>query len=145
MSVHYLPEGYNSVNSYLITPHAEQVIEFLKAVFDAEEVGRLLGPDGKIGHAEVQLGNSRIMLSTGMPGSTPSSSVLVVYVPDTDATYARAIAAGAESVREPADQFYGDRSGGVKDSAGNQWWIHTHIEDVSFDEVERRAANLPQG
>ncbi len=145
MTVHYLPTGYNSVNAYIITPQAHEVRAFLTTVFDAKEVGCINGPDGKIGHAELQLGNSRIMLSHGMPGSTPTAAVLVVYVPDADATYARAIAAGAESIRAPADQFYGDRSGGVKDTAGNQWWIHTHIEEVSFEEVERRAANLPQG
>lgn len=144
MAVHYLPQGYNTVNAYLITPQASEVLDFLIKVFDAKEVGRLKGPDGKIGHAELQLGSSRIMISHGMPDSPPSSAVMVVYVPDADATYAKAIAAGAKSIRTPADQFYGDRSGGVTDMAGNQWWIHTHIEDLSFAEIEQRAAQLPK-
>ncbi len=145
MTVNYIAEGYHSVNTYLISPKVNEVLAFVKTVFDAVELGCLKTPDGKIGHAEVQVGNSRIMLSQGMPESLPSAAVLVVYVPDADAVYAKAIAAGATPIREPADQFYGDRSGGVIDMAGNQWWIHTHIEDVSFEEVERRMANLPQG
>jgi len=138
MSVHYLPEGYNTVNSYLVVPNADQVIEFLIEVFHAEVMGRLTYPDGKISHAEVQLGNSRVMLSEAIEGMPALPSMLVVYVPNVDEVYQRALAAGAKSIREPTDQFYGDRSGGVTDVGGNQWWIHTHIEDVSFEEIEKR-------
>ncbi len=112
-------------------------------VFDAVEVGRLKYPDGKVSHAELQLGTSRIMLSEALADMPATPSVLVVYVPDADKTYQRALMAGAKSVRPPTDQFYGDRSGGVTDLSGNQWWIHTHIEDVSFEEIERRVAVQP--
>ncbi|WP_410211055.1 VOC family protein [Aquirhabdus sp.] len=144
MAVHYLPEGYNTVNPYLIIQKVDQVIDFLVQVFDAVEVGRLKYPDGKVSHAELQLGTSRIMLSEAIGDMPATPAVLVVYVPDADKAYQRALMAGAKSVRPPTDQLYGDRSGGVTDLSGNQWWIHTHIEDVPFEEIERRMTAQPK-
>jgi uncharacterized glyoxalase superfamily protein PhnB len=96
------------------------------------------GPDGKIGHAEVEIGDSIVMLADVPPDGEAMRTMLNIYVEDCDATYKSALAAGAESVREPEDQFYGDRSGGVRDKWGNQYYVSTHIEDVSPEEMERR-------
>ena len=139
MSAQPIPEGYNTVTPYLVIEGADEVLEFVKQAFGAEERFRMDREDGTIGHAEVTIGDSVVMLAeaggewTSMPGG------LHLYVEDCDATYARALEAGAESVREPEDQFYGDRSGGVRDRAGNLWWITTHVEDVPPEEMERRA------
>ena len=89
-------------------------------------------------HAEVKIGDSRIMLAEACGAWTPMPTMIHLYVPDTDATYRSALEAGATSLQEPADQFYGDRSGGVKDAFGNHWWIATHKEDLSAEEMQRR-------
>ena len=115
------------------------MIDFLKEVFNAQEVMRLAAPSGRIGHAEVRIGDSVVMLGDAHGEHKPMQAMLHVYVDDADATYERAVAAGATSVQAPVDQFYGDRSGGVKDRCGNLWWIATHIEDVQPDELKRRA------
>jgi uncharacterized glyoxalase superfamily protein PhnB len=139
MAVKPIPDGYHTVTPYLKVRGADKLVEFLKQAFDAEEVERLAQPDGTIMHAEVRIGDSIVMLGEArgetdlMPGS------LYLYVSDTDATYTRAVQAGASSTMEPADQFYGDRNAGVKDPSGNQWWIATHKEDVSLDELKKRA------
>lgn len=141
-----IPEGYHTVTPYLTVDGAAKLLDFVKRTFDAEELFRMETPDGKIGHAEVRIGDSVVMLadaSTSDQGQ-PMPGLLNVYVEDADATYRRALDAGATSVREPADQFYGDRSGGVRDACGNQWWIATHIEDVPPDEMERRAKEAMQ-
>jgi PhnB protein len=140
MPVNPIPEEYHSVTPYLLVEDAEGLIEFLKATFGAEETGRIPGKDGKIGHAEARIGDSIVMLadaSTSDSGQAMSAMV-VVYTEDVDKTYQRALEAGASSLREPADQFYGDRNAGVRDAFGNHWWIHTHVEDVSPDEMARR-------
>jgi len=108
-------------------------------VFDAREVERLAAPGGRIGHAEMRIGDSLVMLADSHGEREPLRMMLHVYVDDADAVYQRALAAGAASVQTPDDQFYGDRSGGVKDSFGNLWWIATHIEDVPPEELKRRA------
>lgn len=138
MAAKPIPEGYHSVTPYLTVPGVDRLIEFLKAAFDAREIGRLLRPDGGVMHAEVMIGDSKVMM--GEPGCEygPRPANLHLYVEDTDASYRRALAAGAISIREPANQFYGDRSAGVQDPSGNQWWIATHVEDVSPEELERR-------
>ena len=136
-----IPPGYATVTPYLCVADAAKLIEFLKQAFAAEVTFRMDRPDGAVAHAEVKIGDSKVMIGQPAPGQE-TQAMLHLYVPDTDAVYARAIAAGAASVREPADQFYGDRSGGVRDISGNQWWIATHIEDVAPEEMERRMAGM---
>ncbi|MGI8992383.1 MAG: VOC family protein [Bryobacteraceae bacterium] len=140
MGVHYIPEGHTNVVPYIVVPGIGKLIDFLKAVFDAEETERMARPDGAIMHAQVKIGGSILMMGEpqGEFGSMPSQ--LYVYVRDTDDVYKRAIEAGGTSLMEPADQFYGDRNAGVKDPFGNQWWIATHKEDVSPEELRVRAA-----
>jgi PhnB protein len=132
-----VPPGYATVTPYLCVADAARLIEFLKQAFAAELIFRLDRPDGAVAHAEMTLGDSKIMLGQPAPGQE-THAMIHLYLPDADAVYARALAAGATSVREPADQFYGDRSAGVRDPFGNQWHIATHIEDVSPEEMERR-------
>jgi PhnB protein len=139
MAVKPIPDGYHSVTPYLLTAEAARLIDFLKQAFAAEEHERVSRPDGAIMHAEVRIGDSVVMMGEPMPPLAPMPASLHVYVPDVDAVYQRALRAGATSVMEPADQFYGDRSGGVKDPFGNLWWIGTHKEDVPPDELARRA------
>ncbi len=138
--VQAIPDAYGSVTPYLVVEGAEELMGFLQNTFGATIRGGdvMRGPDGKIGHAEVQIGNSIVMLADVPPDGEPMRAMLNVYVEDCDATYKKALAAGAESMRELEDQFYGDRSGAVKDKWGNQWYISTHIEDVSPEEMERR-------
>lgn len=138
MAVRPIPQGYGTVTPYLIVPDAAAQIDFLRAAFGAEETGRFADPDGRVMHASVTIGDSAVMLGEATDEWKPMPCVLHLYVEDTDAVYARAIAAGARSLREPADQFYGDRMAGVEDFVGNQWWIATHVEDVPREEMERR-------
>jgi PhnB protein len=137
-NVKAIPAGYHTVTPYLIVDGAAKLIEFVKQAFDAKEMLRMSGPDGRIGHTEIRIGDSMLMLSDSRDPWKPMPAMLYVYVEDVDATYQRALQAGATSVSEPKDQFYGDRSAGVQDSCGNQWWIGTHIEDVSQEELLRR-------
>lgn len=146
MAVKPIPEGYHTVTPYLAVDGAEQVLEFVKQAFGAEELFRMDTPDGKIGHAEVRIGDSPVMLADA-PTSDQGQAMpgmIHLYVDDVDEAFRRAIEAGATPLRDPADQFYGDRTGGVKDSAGNQWWIATHVEDVPPEEMQKRAAEMPQ-
>jgi PhnB protein len=146
MAVKPIPEGYHTVTPYLIVEGASDLIDFMKQGLGAEERMRMPQPDGKIGHAEMQVGDSVIMLSDANPDFPAMPAMIHLYVDDADAVYKRALAAGAMSVREPADQFYGDRSAGVKDAFGNQWYLATHVEDVSPEEMEKRmAAMQPAG
>jgi PhnB protein len=139
MAVKPVPEGYHTITPYLVVPGAAKLIDFLKQAFDAREIHRMNAPDGSVMHAELQIGDSRLMMGEAS-GQFPAMPVgLYLYVPNCDELYRRAIAAGGTSIAEPKDQFYGDRHGGVKDPAGNQWWIATHIEDVAPDEMTRRA------
>lgn len=137
-----IPENYPRVTPYLVVDGAAAVIDFAKDVLGAtERGGRYTTPDGKIGHAEFTIGESVIMcadVSASQEGRA-FPAILNVYVEDVDAVYAKAIKRGATPLREPADQFFGDRSAGVQDAAGNQWWIATHVEDVPPDEMARRA------
>jgi len=114
------------------------LIDFLRQVFDAEEEERFTGSDGRIRHAEVRIGDSIIMINDATPEFPAVPAMINVYTEDVDAAYKRALGEGATSLREPSDQFYGDRTGGVKDRFGNQWWIATHVEDVPQEELERR-------
>jgi PhnB protein len=139
MAVKPIPDGYHTVTPYLIVPDAAQLIDFLKQAFDAQESVRMASPDGRIAHAEVRIGDSVVMLSDAGEEAQVRMCMIHLYVDDADASFQRALQAGATSVREPANQFYGDRSGGVKDSFGNDWWIATHVEDVPLDEMKKRA------
>jgi PhnB protein len=133
-----IPENFPRVSPYLIVKDCSETIEFLKYVFDAEEKEKMTQPDGTVNHGEVSIGNSVIMMGKAAEDHKPQNSMLYIYVEDTDATYKRAIEKGAVSVMEPADQFYGDRTAGVKDENGVSWWMATHVEDVSPEELQRR-------
>jgi PhnB protein len=147
MAVRPIPEGYHSVTPYLIVSGAAAALEFYEKAFGAVEVLRIDAPDGKVGHAEVKIGDSHVMLADEFPdmGAASPKTVggspvgLLLYVPDVDAVFSRAVSAGA-TVRYPVnDKFYGDRAGTVVDPFGHQWTVATHKEDLSVEEVQRRA------
>ena len=144
MPVNSKPEGYSTVTPYFVVPGAAEFIEFLTAAFGGQEKSRHGTPDGKIMHAEVRIGDSLVMLGDSSPEFEPTRASIHVYVDDVDSTYRRALDAGGESLREPEDQFYGDRSAGIKDRFGNQWWLATHVEDVSPEEMQKRQAAMAQ-
>jgi PhnB protein len=133
-----IPKGYHTVTPYLMVDDAAKFIDFMTRAFNAKAGEKMKTPDGKIGHAEVQIGDSHIMLSDSMSDHKALPAMLYFYLDDVDTFYRRAIDAGATSVKEPADQFYGDRAGCVK-MADITIWIATHIEDVPRDELERRS------
>jgi PhnB protein len=147
MSVKPIPEGYHSVTPYLIISGASDAIEFYKKAFGAAELFRFPAPDGKIGHAEIKIGDSPIMLADEYPamgykgpqslGGSPIT--LMIYVEDVDNVFNRAVDAGATVKEAVQDKFYGDRTGTLTDPFGHVWHISTHKEDVSMEELERRA------
>jgi PhnB protein len=147
MAVNPIPEGYHAVTPYLICKGAAAAIEYYKKVFGATELLRHGGPDGSIGHAEIRIGDSVVMLADEFaelaylsPKTIGGTGVLImVYVPDVDAVFARALAAGGTQHQALEDKFYGDRSGTVIDPFGQLWTISTHKEDVSPEEMTRRA------
>jgi len=134
-----MPDGYHSVTPYLSVPGVAKLLDFLQQAFEAQELHRMPRPDGTIMHAEVRIGDSLVMMGEPMGSAQPMFGSLYLYVHDVDAVYKRALQAGATSTSEPADQFYGDRSAGVKDPVGNQWWIATRQEDVPPEEMTKRA------
>ena len=150
--IHYIPKGYNSVTPYLVVKGAAKAIEYYKSVFGATEVMRMAGPDGRVGHAELQIGNSRIMLADENPqmGNRSAESIggspvsLYLYLPDCDKVVAKATAGGAKVLKPVADQFYGDRSGFIQDPFGHLWGIATHVEDVSDGEMKERMKKFTQ-
>jgi PhnB protein len=133
-----VPEGYHSINSFLIVQGAEKLIQFLQQTFDGKLEESVEGPDGRIAHAELTVGDSIIMMADATPKYAATAVHLYVYLENVDLTFKRALEAGASLVQEPADQFYGDRTAGVKDPTGNYWWIAQHVEDVPPEELERR-------
>jgi PhnB protein len=143
-----IPDGYHTATPYLIVKGAAQAIEFYKKAFGATELMRMPQPGGKIGHAEIKIGDSPIMLADESPdvgarspqsiGGSPVS--IMLYVEDVDRIFSQAVAAGAKVKRPVADQFYGDRTGGIEDPFGHLWYIATHKEDVSPEEMRKRAA-----
>jgi PhnB protein len=145
-----IPEGYHTVTPYLIVSDAAGAIDFYRRAFGGKELMRLAGPDGKVGHAEVAIGDSRIMLADEFPehgargpqafGGTPVT--MAMYVDDVDAVFQQAVSAGGTPIRPVQDQFYGDRSGMVADPYGHVWNIATHIEDVTPEEINRRFAEM---
>ena len=138
MPVKPIPEGYHSLTPLLVVPGVANLIEFVKEAFGAQEIFRFPGPDGRIAHAEVKIGDSMLMMGEPSEGHPPMPAMIHLYVEDVDAVYQRALEAGAGSLQEPADQFYGDRTAGVRDASGNQWHIATHKEDPSPEEFARR-------
>lgn len=143
-----IPEGYESPTAYLYVDGAAAAIDFYRKAFGAKETARFPNPDGTIGHADLMIGGGHIMLADASPGmgirgpeafgGSPVS--LCVYVEDVDEVVARAVAAGAKLTRPVADQFYGDRTGGLTDPFGHSWYFMTHVEDVSAEEMEKRMA-----
>ena len=152
MAVQPIPAGYHSVTPYLIVRDGAEAIEFYTKAFGAKELTRMEMPGGKIGHAEIQIGDSRIMMADEAPdmgflsplsfGGSPVA--LLLYVEDVNATYDQAMAAGAKSVKPLADQFYGDRAGTLADPYGHVWTVATHVEDVSEEELNKRFAEMMQ-
>ena len=140
MTVKAIPDGYHSVTPYLMVADDSKFIDFMSTVFDARTTEQLMRPDGKIGHTELRIGDSMIMLSEASESHPATPVMLHFYVDDVDATFERAVRAGGTVVSKPTNQFYGDRSGGVKEPSGNTIWIATHVEDVAPDELKRRAA-----
>jgi PhnB protein len=148
-----IPEGYHTATPYLIVRNAARAIEFYKKAFGATELMRMAEPSGRIGHAEIRIGDSPIMLADEVPemgfrspesfGGSPVS--ILLYVEEVDAVFNQAVAAGAKVQRPVADQFYGDRTGGVTDPFGHTWYIATHKEDVSPEEMRKRAAAAGRG
>jgi PhnB protein len=148
-----IPKNYPRVSPYLSIDGAAKAIDFYRDIFGATQRGRMDGPDGRIGHAELEIGESVIMLSDPFPGMenpTPTSLggspvFLMVYVEDVDDVFARAIKAGAKEIAPVQDQFYGDRTGQFEDPFGHRWHVATHVEDVPEDEMEKRAAQAMTG
>ena len=148
--VPHIPPGYHSVTPYLMVRDATKALAFYLEAFAAEELMRFEGPPGRIAHAEVKIGDSHVMLADENPqeGFVGPQTLggagvsLMLYVRDVDATFARAVAAGATVRRPVADQFYGDRVGTLTDPFGHVWSIATHREDVSVEEAKRRMASL---
>lgn len=150
--VNPIPEGYHSVTPYIVVNEGARAIEFYKQAFGATELFRMDGPDGKVNHAEIKIGDSNVMLADEHPeigarsprslGGSPVS--LMLYVEDVDAVVGRAVEAGATLKRPVADQFYGDRTGSVEDPFGHFWYVATHVEDVPPEELEKRAAAAHQ-
>ena len=153
MSVSHIPAGYHTVTPYLVVNGGAKALEFYRRAFGATETTKLMMPDGRLGHAEIRLGDSVIMLSDEFPefggkapptlGGTPVC--IHLYVEDVDAFFKRALAAGAKERKPIVDQFYGDRSGQLEDPFGHLWWVATHKEDVAPEELQKRVQALFAG
>jgi PhnB protein len=147
-----IPDDYPQLMPYLIVDGASEAIDFYKAVFGADERMRMGGPDGKVGHAELEIGDAIVMLADANPGmgmQHPSAIggtpvTLHLYVEDADTTFDRAVQAGAKPLRPMEDRFYGDRSGQFEDPYGHRWNVATHVEDVSEEEMQRRMAAMSE-
>ncbi len=152
MTTKAIPEGYHSVTPYLIIDGAAQAIEYYKRAFGAVEVMRMAAPGGKVGHAEIRIGDSFVMMADehpaiGVLGPRSRGGVtasFLIYVEDVDAVFERAVAAGGKILKPLQDQFYGDRSGTLEDPFGHSWTIATHKEDVSPEEMDRRFKEMTQ-
>jgi uncharacterized glyoxalase superfamily protein PhnB len=141
-SVQPIPEGFHSITPYLVVEGVPKLIDFLKQAFGAQEIARMASPEGGVVHAEMKIGDSIVMMGEAMGDWKAKPCSLYLYVGDVDAVYQRAVQAGGASVREPSDQFYGDRTGGVTDPSGNYWGIATHVEDVRPEEMKKRFAAM---
>lgn len=153
MAVSPIPTGYHAITPYIIVNDGTKALAWYADALGARELMRLPIPGGKIGHAEIEIGDSRLMLADEAPEHQALSPATIggspvklhLYVADVDAVFARVIAAGATATMQPADQFYGDRSASMVDPFGHAWHIATHIEDVSDEEIRRRLAALYPG
>jgi PhnB protein len=145
-----IPEGYNSITPYLIVKGASAAIDFYKQAFGATETMRMPMPDGRLGHAELRIGDSAVMLADEFPEAEAISPKtlggttvgLMIYVEDADSMFNKAVSLGAKVKKPMADQFYGDRNGTVEDPWGHKWTIATHVEDVTLEETQRRMAAM---
>jgi PhnB protein len=145
-----VPEGHHTVTPYLAVKNAAKALDFYQRGFGATEIYRLTLPDGRVGHAEIRIGDSIVMLADEFPeygGKAPetlggSPVNIHLYVEDVDTFFKRAVAAGAREVKPVMDQFYGDRSGQLQDPAGHLWWVATHKEDVPPDEMHKRVQSM---
>jgi PhnB protein len=150
MSVKAIPAGHHTVTPYLAVKNGVKALEFYKKAFGAAEMSKLILPDGRLGHAEIRLGDSVIMMADEFPeyggkapdtlGGTPVN--IHLYVEDVDAFFKKAVAAGAKERKPVSDQFYGDRSGQLEDPFGHLWWVATHKEDVPPEEMEKRVQKM---
>ncbi len=132
------PKGYHTITPYLVVDDAQRLLDFIRDAFGAEQTFRMDTPDGSVRHAEARIGNSMIMVGQAGEQWKARPSTLYLYVDDVDAVFRKAVQSGAKSLGEPKDQTYGDRSGGLEDPCGNYWWVATHLEDVSPEEVNAR-------
>jgi PhnB protein len=142
MAVKAIPEGYNNVIPFFVCTNTQSVIDFAEKTFGAKVDDISKGEDGTIYHATLHIRDSAIMMSEGSEKWPAMPAMVYIYVENVDETYKKGLAAGGESLREPTDEFYGDRSCGLKDSSGNQWWIASHVEDVSREEMEKRQKEM---
>jgi PhnB protein len=134
-----IPDGYHTINTSVIVDGAQEVVDFLKKTFDAKERLMMPGQPGKIAHAELEIGDSLVMISDATEQYPATRCRVYAYVADVDATYKRALAAGAKGVEEPQNQFWGDRTAAIVDSKGNHWAIAPRVEDLSSEEIGKRA------
>jgi PhnB protein len=148
-----IPDGYHTATPYMVIKNAAKAIDFYKKAFGAEVIHRMDDPEGKVRHAQIRIGDSPIMIADEFPGMSCGKSPetlggsplhLYLYIDDVDTWFKRAIAAGAKELMPVQDQFYGDRSGGVTDPFGHVWWLATHKEDMTEEELLRRASQHPK-
>jgi len=144
MPVKPIPDGFHTVTPYLLVPDTQAQLEFIIHALGGSEVYAMRTPDGTLMHAEVQLGSSKVMMGQATGEYPPMPTMLYLYVADVDAAYQQAVGAGGESLQEPKDEFYGDRTAAVEDVNGNKWYLATHVENVSEEEMEKRAAKAMQ-
>lgn len=144
MSVKPIPEGFHTITPYLVVEGADRLVEFIERVFDGKLLFKMETDEGKIGHGEIKIGDSILMFADASDEWEPTRALLHLYVEDADAVFKKALDAGAVSIKEPEDQFYGDRSASVRDAFGNIWGIATHIEDVSEEEIAKRLEAMKQ-
>lgn len=140
--VNSIPEGFHTITPYFIVNDGSKFIDFLKGAFSAVENHRSVTPSGRIMHAQLKIGDSFVMMGESTGEWKPMPCTIYMYVPDVDSVYNKAVNAGAKKLREPANEFYGDRICGIEDPWGNQWWISTHVEDVSPEEMKKREEEM---
>lgn len=143
-NVKSIPDGFNTVNTFLIVDGADQLIQFMVKGLGGKQTYMLRSEDNRVWHASVQIGTSTIMISDTMEGMEPRTAMIYLYVDDADALHKKAVQAGGEQTREVKDEFYGDRAGCVKDRWGNEWWIATQVEDPSEEELRNRAEKVAE-
>lgn len=139
MAVRPIPKGYHTVTPYLVAKDAAKLLKFMEKGLGAKVRAKFPGPKGRVAHAEVQVGDSMIMVGGARPGDGAVPAMLYLYVKDVDALWRRAVKAGGKSLMKPSNQFYGDRNAGVKVAEGFQFWMATHVENVPPKEMERRS------